>query len=214
MLLPYELIGNVRENDEIIINDTNGKMYDLPKQVCDNSSYIYEVHKGSVVYNSINIRLDDIKFEKHNITLFTSRTHYFDSLISNRACDLVLKDRRSIREIFELGPYIKPLNLSKMSNHIGFNGLVITSDGYILLIKRSRDVSVAKGILATSILASLKTKYAIDKNSFDFTLYGLANSIRHEVYDELNIDLCNISDDDLINGIKFFYRYLIERGKP
>ena len=101
-----------------------------------------------------------------------------------------------------------------MSNHIGFNGLVITSDGYILLIKRSRDVSVAKGILATSILASLKTKYAIDKNSFDFTLYGLANSIRHEVYDELNIDLCNISDDDLINGIKFFYRYLIERGKP
>lgn len=212
--LPYELVLEVNNDDKIEIHDIKEKYFELPKQICNISDYIFDVHKGSVVYNNINIRLDDFKYQNNIIHLYTSRTHYYDSLITNRACDLQLKDGRSIREIFEPGPYIKPLNITKMSNHIGFNGMVRTNDGYIPLIMRSRNVSIAKGVLATSISASLKSKFAIDKQSHEFTLSGLACAIRNEIFDEIGIDLSNMLDLDIIKSIKYFYRDLIECGKP
>lgn len=212
--LPYELILQVKSNDIIVINDKAEKYYELPKQICNFSEYIFDVHKGSIVYNNINIRLDDIVYANNIISLYTSRTHYYDSLITNRACDLELKDGRSIREIFEPGPYIKPFNVTKMSNHIGFNGIVRTSDGYIPLIMRSRNVSIAKGVLATSVSASLKSKYALDKISHKFTTIGLASAIRNEIYDEININLSAISDADILKSVKYFYRDLVECGKP
>lgn len=212
--LPYELILQVKSNDIIEINDKAEKYYELPKQICNFSEYIFDVHKGSVVYNNINIRLDDMEYANNIISLYTSRTHYYDSLITNRACDLELKDGRSIREIFEPGPYIKSFNITKMSNHIGFNGIVRTSDGYIPLIMRSRNVSIAKGVLATSVSASLKSKYAIEKQSHEFTLSGLACAIRNEIFDEIGIDLSSVSDDEMIKSIRYFYRDLVECGKP
>lgn len=212
--LPYELVLEVNNTDKIEIHDKKDKYFELPKQICNISDYIFDVHKGSVVYNNINIRLDDFKYSNNIISLYTSRTHYYDSLITNRACDLELKDGRSIREIFEPGPYIKPFNITKMSNHIGFNGIVRTSDGYIPLIMRSRNVSIAKGVLATSVSASLKTKYAIDKRSLGFTLSGLACTIRNEIFDEIGIDLSSVSDDEMIKSIRYFYRDLVECGKP
>ena len=212
--LPYELVLEVKSDDIIEIHDKKEKYYELPKQICNISDYIFDVHKGSIVYNNINIRLDYFQYINNTINLYTSRTHYFDSLISNRACDLELKDGRSIREIFEPGPYIKPFNITKMSNHIGFNGIVRTSDGYIPLIMRSRNVSIAKGVLATSVSASLKSKYAIDKQSHEFTLPGLACAIRNEIFDEIGIDLSSVSDDEMIKSIRYFYRDLAECGKP
>lgn len=212
--LPYELVLEVNNTDKIEIYDKKEKYFELPKQICNISDYIFDVHKGSVVYNNINIRLDDLQYSNNIISLYTSRTHYYDSLITNRACDLELKDGRSIREIFEPGPYIKPFNITKMSNHIGFNGIVRTSDGYIPLVMRGRDVSIAKGVLATSVSASLKTKYAIEKQSHEFTLSGLACAIRNEVFDEIGIDLSSVSDDEMIKSIKYFYRDLVECGKP
>lgn len=212
--LPYELVLEVKNDDKIAINDKKEKYFELPKQICNISDYIFDVHKGSVVYNNINIRLDDLQYSNNIISLYTSRTHYYDSLITNRACDLELKDGRSIREIFEPGPYIKPFNITKMSNHTGFNGIVRTSDGYIPLIMRSRNVSIAKGVLATSVSASLKSKYAIDKQSHEFTLSGLAYAIRNEIFDEIGIDLSSVSDDEMIKSIRYFYRDLVECGKP
>lgn len=212
--LPYELVLEVNNTDKIKIYDKKEKYFELPKQICNISDYIFDVHKGSVVYNNINIRLDDFQYSNNIISLYTSRTYYYDSLITNKACDLELKDGRSIREIFEPGPYIKPFNITKMSNHIGFNGIVRTSDGYIPLVMRGRDVSIAKGVLATSVSASLKSKYAIDRQSHEFTLSGLACAIRNEVFDEIGIDLSSISDEEMIKSIRYFYRDLVECGKP
>lgn len=212
--LPYELICEVNSGDEIIIDDIPDKFYELPKQVANSSDCILSVHKGSVVYNNINIRLDNIDKTDNKIVLSTSRTYYFDSLLTNRACDLSLDNGKSIREIFEPGPYIRPFSSSKMSNHIGFNGLIKTSDNYIPLVMRSRDVSVAKGVLASSVSASLKSKYAINKSTYRFDFDGLVNAIKMEIFDELNVNLDRIDAKTLIDSIKYFYRDLIECGKP
>ena len=211
--LPYELVYKVNSDNKLIIKDVPNKFYELPKQVANNSDYIFDVHKGSIVYNNINIRLDNFEIDNKNVVLSTSRTHYFDSLLTNRACDLLLNNGRSIRETFEPGPYIKPFSDSKMSNHLGFNGIIRTTDNYIPLVIRSRDVSIAKGVLSTSVSASLKTKYAINKENYLFDNNGLANAIRNEIIDELNLNL--FSDiESLLSSIKFFYRDLVECGKP
>ena len=159
--MPYEYLCET--NDMIIIVvDVQDKFYQLPTQIAKDSDNIFSVHKGSIIYNNINIRLDDININNNIIELLTSRTYYFDSLLTNRACDYVLSNGRSIREIYEPGPYLKQLKLSKMSNHIGFNGFIITKDNYVPLIHRGRTLSIEKGIVSTSVSASLKSKYAID----------------------------------------------------
>ena len=212
--LPYDIICRVDSKQEIIVDDYPDKFYNLPCQVSENSEYILDAHKGSIIYNNINIKVDDIIVETNSIKLVTSRTHYFDSLLTNRACDIILKNGRSIREIYEPGPYLKPLKISKMSNHLGFNGLLETKDGKIVFVKRNRYVSIAKGKLSTSVSASLKTKYCVVDTDNKFTVEGLANAIRKEILDELNLDLCDIDDKTLIQSIKFFYRDLFDGGKP
>ena len=172
------------------------------------------MHRGSVVYNNINIRLDDIVCEGNIIKLFTSRTHYYDSLLTNRAFDTVLYDNMSIREIYEPGPYFKKLSLSKMSNHLGFNGIIVTSDNMVPLVKRSRNVSIAKGMIGSSVSASLKSKYAIESTTHRFTCDGLVSAIKAEVLDELNIDISEIRNETIIDSIQYFYIDLLDGGKP
>lgn len=48
-----------------------------------------KAHEFSDVYNQLNIRLDDYDFveSQNRLKLVTSRTTYFDSLVTNRAMD-------------------------------------------------------------------------------------------------------------------------------
>ena len=69
--LPYELVLEVNNTDKIEIHDKKEKYFELPKQICNISDYIFDVHKGSVVYNNINIRLDDFQYTNNIISLYT-----------------------------------------------------------------------------------------------------------------------------------------------
>lgn len=51
------------------------------------------------------------------------------------------------REFFQYGPFINPISDSKMSNHLGFNGFIITSDGKVPFLKRNKYVSIGKAHL-------------------------------------------------------------------
>ena len=44
--------------------DKNRTVYNLPKQIADNSSNIFNAHSNSVVYNNKNIRLNDFVCDK------------------------------------------------------------------------------------------------------------------------------------------------------
>lgn len=200
----------------IEIKDDPEKFYDLPKSIAAESKKIMQLTNHSVVYNQINIRLNGLETaEDGTVTLLTGRTYYFDSLITNRASDYRMENGKTIREIYEPGPYIRSLETSKFSNHLGFNGFVITSDGKIPFIYRSADVSIGKNTWATSIGASLKTKYAVEKRSpHYFDLNGLGNSIIKEIHDELGISCSGISEQEAVKSIIAFYRDLVESGKP
>ena len=187
--------------------------YQLPTQIAEHSSELFEAHKYSVVYNNTNIRLNDLTYSEKSkkVVLDACFTTYFDSLITNRAMDYPFASNRTVREIYEPGPIISDLKESKLSNHLGFNGFVELADNKIVFVHRGKEVSIGKGTWATSIGASLKTMYALDENK-QFTAKGLSNAIRCEIMDELKINLSR--EEDYSTSIFAFYRDLVEGGKP
>lgn len=217
-LYPEECVWLRSGSEEIIVEDDPDKYYQLPTQVAENSKEIMEAHSASVVYNQINIRLDNVEVSEDQVVLHTSRTYFYDSLLTNRACDYVFGDRKAtIREIYEPGPFMKPLHLSKMSNHLGFNGFVLTSDKKsIPFIFRNKKLSIAKNLWATSVGASLKSKFALDhSNRFQMTSHSLSDAIIGEIKDELRItDDSAFTPENVKNSIFAVYRDYVECGKP
>ena len=193
-----------------IFIDDKLKKYRLPTQIKDISDYLFKAHKFSMVYNNINIRLDDFIENDSKITLVTSRTTYFDSLITNRAMDYFWKNGKTIREVYEPAPYLNSLLKSKLSNHLGFNGFIETSDNKFAFILRSRKLSIGKNTLGNSVSASLKSEYALNEN-FEFTKSHLKMAICKEIENELGVP---VSDIDFPDCIISFYRDIVEGGKP
>lgn len=187
------------------------KKYELPQQIADNADYLMKAHSFSTVYNNMNIRINDLSIDNNKVTLLYSMTTFFDSLITNRGMDFALPNNKTIREIYEPGPFLSPLSESKFSNHLGFNGFVETADGKFIFVLRNNNVSIGKNTLADSIGASLKVIYCLDDDR-KLTLDGISNSIHQEIYDELRI---KINDDvNLCENIFAFYRDIVEGGKP
>ncbi len=189
------------------------KQYQLPEQIKDYSKELMEAHKHSVTYNNRNIRIDDFEEKEDKVVLKYSMTTYYDSLITNRAMDYILSSGKTVRDIFEPGPYISELKYSKMSNHLGFNGFVELKDGKIIFVMRSNNVSIGKRTLANSIGASMKTKYCLNSNRL-LDLNGIGNAIRREIENELKIQIPKDQNIKFENTIFAFYRELIEGGKP
>lgn len=199
-------IKNAEQYKIVTEKDISKIKYQLPKQIADNSSELFNAHSHSIVYNNINVRLNDLVVTNGEIILKYGFTTYFDSLLTNRAMDYPFKKNRTVREIYEPGPYLNSLTDSKLSNHLGFNGFVELKDGNIVFLKRRNQVSIAKGMWQQSVGASLKSKYCIN-GDHELTREGLLNAINEEIKDELKIDT-------LHSVIFAFYRDLVEGGKP
>ena len=207
------IIERILHDAKFEIEDKPQEQYELPERIKENYEMLMQAHEFSDVYNQLNIRLNDYEYDKgiNSIKMFTSRTTYFDSLVTNRAMDYRWGLKSSNREIYDYGPYVNSLKESKLSNHLGFNGFVETSDGKIVFVNRSHNVSIGKGTLGNSVGASLKTKYALNEDK-EFTEIGLVESMIKELHDELRIDRqdFNFSAKNIIA----IYRDLVEGGKP
>lgn len=196
----------------IDIQDSTSK-YELPDIIKEHFDELFAAHSRSKIYNQLNIRVDDWKYENRKFLIKTSRTTYFDSLVTNRAMDFQWYNRLTIREQFEFGPLIHTLKESCLSNHIGFNGFVESSDGYIVFVKRGSRLSIGKGTYGNSVGASLKTKYALD-SSGKLTEDGLINGILSEIRDELKIQKDKLEEFSVGKHLIAAYRDIVEGGKP
>lgn len=187
------------------------RQYQLPQQVEKNSDQLMLAHKYSKVYNKLNVRLDDLFWADNTVTLVYSKTYYYDSLITNRAMDYSLSNGKTVREIYEPGPFLSSLKDSKLSNHLGYNGFLETADGKIIFVHRGKTLSIGKGTWMSSIGASLKTEYALTEKK-QLTKDRLSYAIIKEIQDELYIELPE--NIDFTKHIIAFYRDLVEGGKP
>lgn len=209
------------------VHDYPEKQYKLPEYLQINLDKILAAHASSSLYNNIVVRVDDFTVEDNQLHLATSRSTYFASMATNRAVDFSFNDGPTIRQLFDYDLHTPPLKDSRLSNHLGFNIVVITSDDYILFVERNKKMSIGKRSYGTGVGASLKTRYAILPDCNHVTLEGIERAVINETLDELlrpaNSQESNqtateapISDFEfnLENNYVAFYRDLVEGGKP
>lgn len=128
---------------DFVFNYETANVYKQPSWVSSHSDALFAAHSHSEIYNQQNFRVDDISWNKNNVKIYLSKTTYLDSLITNRACDYEINGV-SVRELYEPGPVLHDLKDSQLSNHLGYNGMVETSDHKFIFIKRHKKVSIAK----------------------------------------------------------------------
>ena len=191
--------------------------YSLPDLVIKHYEDLFAAHYTSTIYNNSNIRVCDWGMEGDVFTIRTGRTTYYNGLVTNRCADFELQDGITVRNWYECGPMLHPLAYSALSNHLGFNGFVESSDGKICFVERSADVSIGKKTWGNSIGASLKVKYALDEK-FNFSRTGMHRAMVAEIRDELGIEetsLLTVAGDDASKVVIISaYRDLVEAGKP
>lgn len=208
---PIEYSCDLRQRG-IVIEDSNTQ-YELPEEVQGRFDEIFGAHKTSVIFNQLNVRVDDWGLENDTFCMKTSRTTYFDSMVTNRAMDYKWSNGMSVRERYAFGPFFPELRESCLSNHLGFNGFVESSDGYIAFVKRGKNLSIGKGTYANSVGASLKAKYALNENKV-FDAAGLKTAMEMEIKDELKIQPKDLESFSLENNVFAAYRDMVEGGKP
>ena len=210
--------ANVDGDTEVQIDDSPEK-FPLPRFVRDNALALMEAHKGSSFNNGVTIRLNDVVVSGDNkLTLQTGRSQYFDMLITNRCMDYRLNDLLSLRDVFESGPTVSPLKDSQLGNQIGINGLIFTTDGYLLVEKRGYHKTTWKNKFAQPISLAMKKS---DIKNFDEK--GKIADSAEKVFSDIilgtikkNFGLTkeNIVEFQLSKNFLGIARDLLEGGKP
>lgn len=220
-VFPTIVVSSLYDKKTKIQFEFGEKTYRLPPWASKHSDELLAAHAHSKIYNQQALRADDFTVEGNQATIFLSHTSYFDSLVTNRACDYDVNGA-SIREIYEPGPFLHELKDSQLSNHLGFNGMVETADHKFIFIKRHRRVSIAKNTLQSSVGASLKVKYALTADH-KVTPESISLAIVKEIMDEFCLDRLQNhreleeqirNDFSFQKNVLFFYRELLESGKP
>lgn len=146
---------NVRGDTDIVFDDSS-ELFQLPDFVMQNARKLLEAHKNSKRTNNGTVRLSDLSYSKGVLTLKTQRSMYFHMLITNRCMDYEFDEGLSIRSVYEYNEQVSPLDESVMGNQIGINGLILSSDGYVLVEKRDHTKTTWKNKFAQSISLALK----------------------------------------------------------
>ena len=194
--------------------DNPKKQFELDDFILENYSTIIQAHTNSKKVNGETIRLDKfVKNEKEKKCFFyLSRSTYLNHLVTNRAIDFILFDNITLRDIYEYGPTLNKYEDSKMSNHVGINGLVFLSDGNILVPRRKRSATISKNKITSSIATKLN-KPTNGKNKV--TKYHLFHqNIINELSSRLKLKLEDLNTNNV--DVKFlgFGQSLYEAGKP
>lgn len=197
---------------DIIIKDYPNDRYELPEYVKGSFEKLMTAHSTSKIYNQLAIRVKNWYLENGQLVIETCRTTYFDSLVTNRSMDYELSPSLTIREVEQFGPFFPDLKDSTLSNHLGFNGFIETSDNYFLFIKRGGHNSIGKYTFGNSVGASLKAKYALIDG--ELTLEGIRTAIINEIQDEVKINKDELEDFSLSKNLVAAYRDVLEGGKP
>lgn len=196
---------------EVVLRDSE-EVFQMNESLKENLNILNEVHKNSNIYNNKNIRLDNVTEDGNRVILKTSRTTYFDFCASNRMIDYVHKNKRTIRNDLLYGPLFPSLSQSPLSNLLGFNCSVISSDGYLIFIKRGSKVSIEKNKLGLGVQASIKYMYThAEEGKKIIDMEDIYRSVEMEFLDELGVTL---ESPEKINNklVDVYYDYV--EGKP
>ncbi len=201
----------VNKNYKIKVIDNKDTVFQPADFVMDNFHDLLKAHQYSTIRNMLTVRLDSVKKTADDeYSLILSRSTYFNHLITNRAADFKLESGISLRDYYEYGPNITPLENSVMSNHIGIIALVYLNDGTLLLPRRKGNSTISKN----KITSSIATRLNIPNDSNITRDYLMKDCVLDGIVSRLNIDPEFLKKKDI--EIKFLGcgQDIYEVGKP
>lgn len=220
-----------RDGYEYTVRDDPRKHFELDSIIKSNYAAIMPAHSESYKENLSMIRLDDVIFDESakKATLLTSRTDFFNDLVTNRSMDYKFNGDLTIRQIYENGNFLTDLAESKMSNHIGYGALVFHR-GKLILASRKGNATISKhqiteslaiGLSENQVIAGhdpLNGKHFIERRPVMSTCDLFLNSLMVPLSGALNLkleDMRKYYENDLLK-IYFlgFGRLIYSGGKP
>lgn len=193
----------------IEVEDDNDKFYNPTDVMSSNYVKLFNAHRGSFKKNVHTVRIDDVKEENDSLKIQTSRSTYFNHLVSNRVMDFPFAKSLTLRSLYEPGPDITPLRNSVFSNHLGIIGIIKTTDNFYILNKRSKTGSTSKDLLVTPVAFGL-TAGVKEKVTSDY----ITERVKFKANERLK-ESKEDHTDYVTNIIQVGYgRDLYEAGKP
>lgn len=199
------------------IKDTDKFTYKLPSLIECNYVSLLGAHSASIIRNETMIRFDDYEYdeEKNEATVYTSRTTFFNDLVTNRVSDYKINDGVSVRNIYESGKFLTPLNESKFSNHIGINAMVFIGDELIFTLRGSTG-TISKNMLTSTVAIGVSKDAFVNEYTFE-------DNIRERIVTSKLGEMLNLETkvvDELLHSGKMkvycmgFGRHIYMGGKP
>ena len=118
----------------------------------------------------------------------------------------------TVRERYFYGPFIPKLKHSVLSNHLGCNGFIDTADGYISLVKRVGNATVAKHVYGGSFGMVPKIRYMVEPDKQKLKDDGILQSVKREICEKYN--LSGEEMERMTGKVIAAYRDIVEGGKP
>ena len=192
------LINDVKARYDV--KDDPTKHFVLDELLTANYAAIMQAHQTSYVDNPTMIRLDDcVKQEDGSYKLLTSRTAYYNDLVTNRSMDYKFSGELTVRKVYEGGKYLTPLGESHMSNHIGIIAHVFYGNKTILA-QRGGNATISKNKFTTCVAAGLSQADIL--NAHDVSMRAtntkmttddlLKGVLLHKLADRLNLEYAKI----------------------
>ena len=202
----------VNKGYKIKVKDNPDKVFQPDDFVMDNFHDLMKAHQYSTIRNMLTVRLDGCeKTGDKEYTLNISRSTYFNHLVTNRAADYKLESGISLRDYFEYGTNISPLEESVMSNHIGIIANVYLKDGELLLPRRKGTSTISKN----KITSSIATRLDVPKNNTAITHdYLMKECIMDGLVSRTNIDPEFLKEKDVEIEFLGCGQDIYEVGKP
>lgn len=196
------------KDNEILIDDEPQKEFQLNSLLENNFFELMKAHTRSYFNNCPTVRLDRFTLENKTLTLFTSRSTFINHLVTNRAIDYKINNLLTLRQIFEGGPTLSPLEKSIFSNHIGINALVFLNDGSLIVPHRSNNSTISKNMITSSVATRLELDDYSKQLKVEMLMF---DSIRNYLKD-LSLPPTAIKNARI--QFSGFGRNLYEGGKP
>ncbi|MDE2135030.1 MAG: hypothetical protein KGJ49_10575 [Alphaproteobacteria bacterium] len=155
-----------------------------------------------------NVRLVSHKEKSNKLILKVQPAWYTDYLRTNLLLDYSGDHHESLRSLIHSNGSLEQLSESRLANLLGVNVLLLTADGGLIVVKRSKDVTFRSGELAPSSSGTI-TRADAEKSGSTFII---PRTILRETTEEIGNHATAVPQNDLTYlGIT---RELIRGGQP
>ena len=207
----HEIFVNDGKHKFEVIDDKD-KYFELTGLIENNFTDLYSIHSRSTKSNEDTIRLDSVKVLDDKVVFYTSRSNFYNHLVTNRAIDYKIVDNLRLRDIYEHGPYIGSLENSKLSNHVGINALVFLNNNLLLIPCRAGDSTISKKCATASIAAKLH--FPKDCSNHIDSKFLFNDAIIDDLGSRLKIDLTKLDLNKVHIEFLGVGQNIYEGGKP